>query len=293
MILELGAGGLIEVPRREFEYHTKDLWGPHGVKVGDAVIDTNGKKVPWRSTKHERYHEDVYDVSLFGLKRKLRRRQGELKLNYANKAIPIKEKEMAIVIDGQGNETHIDTPKERKYEVYTHPVYKRDEAGNLLVEQNPENHPYLRLVVLHQVGDPILTEAGERIYQDDPNWKRYQHDSAVFDIKLGSGSQHLFKKGELALTTDGRPTPYDPNWMNRPPRVVFNGIRDGDLRPICRNTHLDELEYMDDEDLANVAGAVAKEMAARMGGKSWLCGTCDTRTVYQNGGALKCECPDD
>jgi len=306
MILEVGGGGVIEIPQRDYEYHRKALWGPHGTKVGDVVLDTNLNRVPWQSNKHVRYTEDVYDISFFGLRRVLKHRKGDLKLDYANRAIPIKVKEMVQVIDGgpegtvyigdsmvEKMTTVTDTQKERAYEVYTYPVYKRDEGGNLLVEKNPENSPYLRLVVLHQVGDPILTEAGERIYKDDPNWKRYHSDTAVFDTRLGSASQHLFKKGELNLTTDGRPTPYDPNWMNRPPRVVFNGIRDGDVRPFCRNTHLDELEYMDDEDLANVASALAKEVAARVGGKSWLCGSCDTRAVYQNGGGLKCECPDD
>lgn len=89
MILEVGAAGIIEIPfnRTRYEYHQYGLWGPHGVKKGDEVLDTNGNRVPLGSELHERYEEDRYELSCFGLRKKLIRSKGDLKLNYANRAI--------------------------------------------------------------------------------------------------------------------------------------------------------------------------------------------------------------
>lgn len=179
MIYEIGAGGIIAVPPRKHEYHRVALWGPHGVAVGEPVIDTDKNPVPWQSTKHERYTQNVYNT-VFGFRATLKHRRGDLKLNYANRAIPIKESAMPIEIDGHGNETHIprepegrvidlgdgcsvyrsnrtsDAP-EVEYERYYRDIPRREASGKIVVV---EIDGVKEIVYDHRKGDIILNSAG-------------------------------------------------------------------------------------------------------------------------------------
>lgn len=166
MIYEIGAGGIIAIPPRKYEYHRVARWGPHGVEVGETVLDKNMQPVPWCSTEHERYTRDEYNY-IFGFRTTIRHRKGDLKLNYANRAIPIKEVDMPIVIDGHGNEIHIPREPEDKvienaipeiqYERYYRDIPKREASGKIVIV---EIDGVKQIIFDHRKGDIVLDSSG-------------------------------------------------------------------------------------------------------------------------------------
>lgn len=169
-----------------------------------------------------------------------------------------------------------------EYERHIRHVYDRDEDGRVKVVPNPDDPFTLKLVILHKKGDLILDEDGNPIVLGTDEYRRYEKQ--FHDEELGC----TFEAGELMLSSTGKPLkPF--NWRNAVPHIKFEGIRDGETRMRCSSPHLSELKYLTDEGLAEFIDAVMKETTERVGGKSYYCWRCDTRTVYHNG-ELRCSC---
>lgn len=221
MILEVGAGGIIEIPfnRTRYEYHQYGLWGPHGVKKGEMVLDTNGDRVLLGSELHERHEEDKYELSCFGLRKKLIRRKGDLKLNYANRAI-LKPVVKEMLDPYAMSEAKNDKPEpiviESIFEIHKRDVFEQDEYGN--VTDN----------ILAHRGTQVFNQHGAPVYKTDTLYVRHLFDVVVHGI---DGS-FTHKEGDLFINSKGRAQekPSNPSKLNNVvPKVVFNGIKDGEL----------------------------------------------------------------